>query len=353
MIPRVPASRGGNCRAVRSRLCLWRGFFVQLGLPTFLGISPPRTGSTWLHEVLDQHPQIQMTRPKECAFFGKRILYRDLEWYRQRFAAAPGAPQRPIRGDISPWYARLSDASIRAAKALLPDAKILLVLRNPIERSWSQALLELGYLRKIPLDRLTETSLLLHFERLRVVRYSEYLMTIRRWSAVFGSKALHIALHDDLSQRPREFLKEILRHIGADPDWRPSDERLCERVFTTRAMTGGEGCRMSEFVRWYLAMQWLGPTRELNHFLDGRLDGWVRQMEQATRTRVPRSWRIKRQIHRSVLRWPRDWAYCAYDAGRELALTFRNWVVLSQPQEDGEGEIAPVGAAPGCAAARD
>lgn len=223
-------------------------------------------------------------------------------------------------------------------------------MRNPIERSWSQALLELGYLRKVPLDQLSEAPLL-HFERLRVVRYSEYLTTIRRWSDVFGPKALHIALHEDLSQRPGEFLKGILRHIGADPDWRPSDERLSRRVFTTRAMSGGDGCEMSDFFRWYLAMQWLGATRELNYFLEGRLDAWVRQMEQATRQTVPRSWRIKRQIHRSVLRWPRDWAYGAYDVGREVALMCRHQVVLSQGTSD--GELAPIEAAQGYASAQD
>lgn len=243
--------------------------------------------------------------------------------------------RHPIRGDLSPWYARLSLQCIRAAKSVLPDAKLLLVLRNPIERSWSQALLELGYLKKRPLDRIRETSLLLHFERLRVLRYSDYLTTIRRWSMVFGPEALHIALYDDLSEQPGEFLVGILRHIGADPDWRPSDEQLFKRVYSTRTMTGGEDCQMSDFIGWYLATQWLEPTRELNGVLKGRLDRWVRQMEQATRRAVPMSWRSKRLVNRSVLRWPRDLGYRAYDGARELALSYRHQAVLSQVAVDG------------------
>ena len=297
------------------------------GLPTFLGISPPRTGTTWLHQVLSQHPQISMITPKECSFFGKQILHKDLDWYRGGFGNG-SAQLRPIRGDISPWYARLSERSIRAARALLPDAKLILVLRNPIDRSWSQALMELGYLRNVPLDELRETALLLHFERLRVTRYSDYPTILRRWSRVFGPDALHVALYDDLVARPGEFLEGVLRHIGADPNWRPDVQWLSKRVYATQTMTGGDSCRMSGFLRWYLAVRWIDSVRELNTLLCGRVQPWLDEMEGIAASATPPRWRIRQHIHRTVLRWPRDLGYLGYDAAREVALAYRNQVVL-------------------------
>lgn len=308
-------------------------------LPTFLGLGPSRTASTWLHELLDLHPQIHLTRPKECSFFGKEILRHDLNWYHQRFACRAERLSRPARGDISPWYSRLSERSVRDTHGLLPAARLILVLRNPIDRNWSQVLMERGHMRRIPLDRLSETALLMALERVRTTRYADYLTIIERWTAAYDPRALHLALYDELIADPRQFVNSILRHLGVDTSWDPPEAALNHKIYATRDLPGGDRCRMSEVVRWYLAMQWREPVRQLNAHLDGRLNGWVAGIDEVAGRRAPLSWRLRRLLNRHLLRWPERIAYGAYDRSREVRLALRGRKLFNEAMAPAELQV--------------
>src|SRR5438067_1247995 len=121
--------------------------FLRRCAPTFLGIGSMRCGSTWLYEVLKCHPDIRVSDRKEMHFFFMReMLQHDLDWYNAHFEPENGGEPKPVRGEISPVYARLKAWQVNRIAKLLPDLRIILTLRHPIERAWSQALLDLGYL---------------------------------------------------------------------------------------------------------------------------------------------------------------------------------------------------------------
>src|SRR5690242_2712496 len=101
-------------------------------LPTFLSIGPSRCASTWTHQVLKRHPQILMTTEKEASFFGKYCIGRSLADYRAAFRCPDRSTPPPVRGDVSPWYARLSRQSIEAVRHFLPEVRIVMTLRNPL-----------------------------------------------------------------------------------------------------------------------------------------------------------------------------------------------------------------------------
>jgi hypothetical protein len=105
-------------------------------LPTFLGIGVPRGGTTWLHEWLAGHPDVYMpTRRKEVRFFD-RHYDRGLGWYEAYFSpAANGARYRAI-GEISPQYLYCEDCP-RRISAVLPGVRLLLTLRHPVDRAYS------------------------------------------------------------------------------------------------------------------------------------------------------------------------------------------------------------------------
>lgn len=101
-------------------------------LPDFLVVAAPRAGTTSLHRYLDAHPQVFMAPQKEVHFFDQHH-HRGPDWYRQQFAEAE---PRQVVGDATPTYLFAPGAVERMAE-LLPDAKLIVVLRNPVDRAYS------------------------------------------------------------------------------------------------------------------------------------------------------------------------------------------------------------------------
>jgi len=109
----------------------------QRCLPTFLGIGSMRCGSTWLYEALKCHPDIQLSESKELDFFFMpQMLQHDLDWYEAHFAPKDGGKPRPVRGEISPCYARLKRWQVNRIAKFLPNLRLIMTLRHPIERVW-------------------------------------------------------------------------------------------------------------------------------------------------------------------------------------------------------------------------
>ena len=101
--------------------------------PSFIGIGAQRAGSTWLHELLSAHTGVYMpTRRKEVHYFD-RYLSRGSGWYEAFFS---GATPQQIAGEVTPDYLHTPGCAAAIAD-LLPDAKLVVILRNPVERAYS------------------------------------------------------------------------------------------------------------------------------------------------------------------------------------------------------------------------
>jgi len=106
-------------------------------LPTFLGIGVPRAGTTWLHTLLSGHPDAYLpTRRKEVRFFD-RHFDRGLEWYEGFFSPPEGTDGYGAIGEISPQYLYGPECPARIG-SVLPSAKLLVMLRHPVDRAYSQ-----------------------------------------------------------------------------------------------------------------------------------------------------------------------------------------------------------------------
>jgi hypothetical protein len=299
-------------------------------LPTFVGLGSQRSASTWLHSVLKAHPQITMTSRKEVSYFGYEIQWHNLNWYTDLFRDPSGLPTRAIRGDISPWYSRLRRHSVESLRRMIPDLKAVLIIRNPIARSWSQAMVELSFIKDVPADQVPIGRILRHVVRRRTNRYNDYQPVIELWDDVFGAGCVHVDIFDKVKTDPNGLLRGILKHVGADPDLPVPDEVLKEQVASTEKAIKGVKVEMPEFMRWLLATQWLEPTRRLNAKLDGMVDSWVKEMEEIAGKRVPGSWKLRRFAYRQLLSVPERLAYEVYEAQRELRLWRRNRVIEEQ-----------------------
>lgn len=91
-----------------------------------------RSGTTSLNGYLREHPDIAVSTPKEVHFFDLHFE-RGVDWYGEHFAAAAGAT---AIGEATPDYLYHPEAMARIA-ATLPDVKIVITLRNPIDRAYS------------------------------------------------------------------------------------------------------------------------------------------------------------------------------------------------------------------------
>jgi hypothetical protein len=120
-----------------------------MALPDFFIAGAPKAGTTALHAALARHPSLYMSAVKEPKFFltdgppptrggpGDAATYREHVWRRADYEAlfAP-APAGTLRGESTPFYLYNQAAQVRI-RALIPDAKLIVILRDPVERAHS------------------------------------------------------------------------------------------------------------------------------------------------------------------------------------------------------------------------
>jgi len=293
--------------------------------PTFLGIGSMRCGSTWLYRVLKCHPDVRMSEIKEVDFFFlQRMLCHDLNWYEGLFQPDGENELKPVRGEISPRYARLKGWQVREIARFLPHLRIIVTLRHPIERIWSQTLYDFGHLVGRDVREVGRIEFLRQLERPRSRLPSDYARIIKIWSDAFGQEALHIGFFDQLRDQPQTYVDGILKHIGASTPWAVPEEFLKKKVFSTNSLVKHER-DIPEVVQWYIADRLLEPTERLNELLHGRVRNWVDEM-RAIRGKTRLSWRVLRDVNRAVLSIPERLAFEAY----HVALDARLWLRWQQ-----------------------
>lgn len=176
-------------------------------LPDFIGIGALKAGTTYIDAVLRSHPDVCMPRDvKEIQFFTRHYA-RGAEWYGDHFR---GCASGKVTGEISPQYMYDAHAAARIA-ALLPNAKILVSLRDPVARVYSQYkhfVTETGYDRDVP------TFL---EEHPGAVERSRYWGLLQRYLDVFPREQVDILIFEDLTRQPHKVLPPLYAWLGVDP----------------------------------------------------------------------------------------------------------------------------------------
>jgi hypothetical protein len=194
------------------------GKFVML--PNFLIIGSQKSGTTSLYNVLRQHPQVFMPDRKEVNFFFLEAEYqRGPDYYQSYFASVP--TQSIAVGEASPGYICHPDAPARIHQ-LLPDVKLILTVRNPIDRAYSQywdnrrSLSEHRTFAEVVKLALEPTY---HPGRLGYFSRGTYLQYIQRYLDYYPPENLLILPFDDLRHSPGSFYGRIFHFLAIDPDF--------------------------------------------------------------------------------------------------------------------------------------
>ena len=200
--------------------------------PTFICVGAGKAGTTWLWEMLRQHPDVFLPEEKELHWFND-ISYdgpdvrnpnhaKPLSWYLAFFQEArPGQ----VCGEISPSYL-WSDTAPELIHEFDPGMRILIILRDPVERLFSSYLFgrQVGQIGTISFEEALE-----RFPHL--LSRAPACGSVARYLDLFGAERVHVVLYDDLVADPAGVLRGVQRFIGVD-------ERVPDDVGSRRNVTG-------------------------------------------------------------------------------------------------------------------
>lgn len=282
--------------------------------PHFIGIGAQKAGTTWLWANLGSHPDIWMPPIKELHYFTRSPDYPSPNWLastgvggrffgrkpRQQFMRRwlrarlqkhlpipdwallrwemryffahysdewyislfePGAGQ--VTGEISPAYCILNALDVARVKTLLPDVKIIFMLRNPIERAWSQ----------IRFDKAHEESLATVVAFVNGAHQSlrsNYVRTINHWRASFGEEQFFLGFYEDVQHHPQQLLSQLcdflgVRQVAVDP------EQLNRRVHASAVS------EMSGQIELFLVQRFLPQLEELSSMVGHYATTWYEE----------------------------------------------------------------------------
>jgi Sulfotransferase family len=222
---------------------------------SFLGVGAQRAATTWLHHSLRRHPDLWLPPAKELHYFdwmaaGPSLIDRltsenrlamlwrqrvrgelrsalrraDLARIRRemsyellppsdsRYLGMFHSAGRRVAGEITPAYSLLSDSEVKRVAALLPDARVIIMLRNPIGRAWSQVQLDMGG-RPPSLDFAMD-----HVASTDSLERGNYPAILDRWLDHFPRERVFVGFVDEARTRPAELIRAVVEFLGVDPE---------------------------------------------------------------------------------------------------------------------------------------
>ncbi len=198
--------------------------------PNFLGIGAPRCGTTWIHRLLESHPEVFVPRRKEIHFFDLHYE-KGIAWYERAFERA--SLEKAV-GEITPAYLSTPTAEIRI-KQVLGHIRLFSVLRQPAQRAYSHYLNELAARRQQ--GKSTNISFQAMVKKLpRILEEGFYCRMLERYLAEFSRARLLILFYDDIDSHPQTVWHTLCQHLDIatthNPRW------LDERANTSRDRHG-------------------------------------------------------------------------------------------------------------------
>lgn len=186
----------------------------------FVGIGAQKCASTWLHDVLAQHPEVCLpAQKKEVDYFSYHFDF-GYQWYERHFACAGSAR---ITGEISPSYLHGPGVPERVAR-YNPDMRVILIARDPIARAYSNHKHEVrvGHLQGDDLS--FETGLRNNPAYVEQGLYGRHL---KRWLAVLPQQHMYVARFEDVVYDPVSVLQAVCGFLGIGP--MPAEARLRDK----------------------------------------------------------------------------------------------------------------------------
>lgn len=183
--------------------------------PDFIIVGAHKAGTTSLHYYLDEHPDIYLPDYKG----GDLLSHRDFKQlgktqaYLDQFEQAE---PNQILGEVSSVYFHQDNQFVEQLSRNFPDLKIIIILRDPIDRAYSHAFWNRSYSQQELQDL---DSLLLSSKK--ILKPGLYATHLKKYLDCFGKDQIKVFLYDDLRQDSRGFVKKMYDFLGVQSDFEP------------------------------------------------------------------------------------------------------------------------------------
>jgi hypothetical protein len=199
-------------------------------LPNLIVIGAQKCGTTSLHFYLDQHPQIAMSRAKELNFFVARGSWaKGVDWYAAQFD-----PDAPVRGESSPAYTNypIHEGVPTRVHSVVPDAKLVFLVRDPIERIVSQYLHDYSTGKE---DRSIEEALRDAGPGHPYVMRSKYFLQLDQYLPFFPREQILVLGQEELLHERAATMEQVFEFLEVDDAfYHPRFEQLKHQTSSHR-----------------------------------------------------------------------------------------------------------------------
>ena len=236
--------------------------------PDFIGVGSPRCGTTWFSHVLDQHPQIYLDPQfKEIHYFDNNY-HRGHAWYARFFEDAE--PDQ-VAGEFTPAY-MVDEGNLDHIADAVPDAKLVLIIRDPVKRAFSHYMQRKRYQRQMP-----NFQTIIESNEKRILDFGLYGEQLQAIYARFPEKQVFVIHFEELVAKPEPILEMLQKFLEIEV--LPLDPARAPK----NAMTGVRSLALKQFMRGIRSLGRRHSSFERIFFklLPGKqFLGWLRQINQ-------------------------------------------------------------------------
>ncbi|MEQ9625952.1 sulfotransferase family protein [Coleofasciculus chthonoplastes] len=220
-------------------------------LPNFLLIGAAHAGTTALYYFCQQHPQIYMSPIKETNYFAfegekldcevhnpdlvKQISISNIEKYYSLFQ---NVSNEKAIGEASPSYISSPGAAQRIQECI-PNAKIVAILRHPVDRAYSETIRysggnESGLARLVETLDITKEDLFQKKIWRLPISKGLYHSQLERYFAQFNPDQIKVLLYEDLKNSPQDLMKDLFNYLGVDAEFIPDTTQTYNKSGQTK-----------------------------------------------------------------------------------------------------------------------
>lgn len=186
-------------------------------LPTFIGIGAPKSGTTWLFQCLQEHPEIFLTSVKETHFFDFFFDEEKISEYEENFRNSDYAK---AIGELTVTYLVSVEAPERIRR-YIPDVKLIVCLRNPFDQAYSHYWhLARQNFHESDRNRWTFEEAIERYHH-RLIEPALYSKHLEAWFSYFKRTQIHLIFYDDIKKDPYKVLGNLYSFLEVNPDFVP------------------------------------------------------------------------------------------------------------------------------------
>ncbi len=176
---------------------------VKRRLPEIIGAGPGRSGTTWLHRMLEGHVDLPYG-VKETQFFNT-FYDKGIDWYAHHFRYATG--ERKVV-EICPYF--FHPTAFERIKTHIPDCRIVTTIRDPVDHAFSAYKLVLHYeWAHGSFDEVLKS-------RPDLGGGLGYALYLKKWFDSFGRENVLVAMYDELRTQPQSYLDRVTDFMGVE-----------------------------------------------------------------------------------------------------------------------------------------